>query len=233
MTVSHNRPRIDKLWCLQIDRIMNDFPGIFLPIAGVSVPDEAETFREHGIETHIYKNNPVGEKHNHVLKKLKGRVTHVLHVGSDNVVCNNFIEEILRHLDKDIVWCLGVYFVLAGTWRARFWDLPYRDAPGPGKLMSAELIARCGWGVWDSTRDNRLDHTSYDIMKPHVKTLHTFKLMDAGALLIDFKSEVNINPYRSFSSVGIPVDVDSIYPRLSQAETDYLRDYNSLRDRGL
>jgi len=40
LTVSHKRPKIDKAFCLMIDRIMKDYPGIFLPACAVSLPEE-------------------------------------------------------------------------------------------------------------------------------------------------------------------------------------------------
>jgi hypothetical protein len=88
LTVSHNRPKIDKAFCLMIARITKDYPGMFLPICAVSLPEEARTFEEHGIETYLYANNPVSNKHNYILGKLKDRVKHVLHMGSDDIINN-------------------------------------------------------------------------------------------------------------------------------------------------
>jgi len=223
LTVSHNRPKIDKAFCLMIARITKDYPGMFLPICAVSLPEEARTFEEHGIETYLYANNPVSNKHNYILGKLKDRVTHVLHIGSDDIINNNYLNELLKYKDNDLVWGVGLYFLSSSKGLVRFWDMPFRQAAGPAKLMSAELMDRCNWHIWEDGLDHALDHSCYRIMEPHIRTKHIFKAIDIDGIMVDIKSDVNINPFETFARIGKPVNIDYLYNRLSEPEVNYLK----------
>lgn len=223
LTVSHKRPKIDKAYCLMTDRIMKDYPGVFLPVCVVSLAQEAELFREHGIETYVYKNDPVSDKHNYIFKKLRGRVSGVLYLGSDDIIDNRYIDELLSNRDKDIVWGVGIYFYQADTGIARFWDAPYRHAAGPAKLISERLLDKCDWTIWKDGLNNRLDHDSYQIMEPFIESRHVFKVRDTGAVMIDIKSDFNINSFKTFAQMGIQIDAEFLYNKIGSSEADYLK----------
>ena len=223
MTVSHKRPRIDKAYCLMIDRIMKDYPGIFLPVSVVSIPEEAKLFQEHGIETYVYDNNPVSNKHNHILAKLRGRVTNILHLGSDDVIDNNYLDELLAHKDLDLVWGVGLYFLSSVKGIVRFWDMPFRNAAGPAKLMSAGLMDRCDWHIWEDGLNKGLDHSCYRVMEPHIQSKHIFRVQDVNGIMVDIKSDVNINPFERFAGVGKPISIGYLYNKLSLPEVEYLK----------
>jgi len=205
-----------------IDRINRDYPGLFLPVCVVSVPEEAKLFEDHGVETYVYPNNPVSNKHNFILSKLAGRVSHVLYLGSDDIIDNNYINEMLKHKSKDLVWGIGLYFYEARSARVRFWDMPYRRVAGPAKLMAAKLLDKCDWHIWNDGIDHGLDHSCYRIMEPHIETKHIFRIKDVNGLMVDIKSEMNINPFSNFVRSGIPASAEAIYKRLSEHEVEYL-----------
>ena len=223
LTVSHNRPKIDEAYCLMIDRLTRDYPNTFLPIATVSVEEEMETFKNHGIEVYQYKNNPVGEKHNFTINKFRDRVSHIIHLGSDDIIDNNYINEILKHQGVNIAWGIGVYFYDTQNKVARFWDAPYRQVAGPAKIISAELLDKCNWHIWDDTINSGLDHSCWKGMLPHIGSQATFRVKDINGLMVDLKSETNINLYRPFSTIGNQIEAEFIYNKISKPEADYLR----------
>jgi hypothetical protein len=226
LTVSHHRPHIDKCYCLMVERLMRDYPGLFLPVAVVSEAEEMITFEDSGIETYQYKNNPVGEKHNFILNKLRGRVTHVLHLGSDNIIDNRFIDELLKGADCDIAWGRGIVFYSVRLKVARYWDSPYKVTAGPDKLISAELLDRVDWHIWDDTKDSSLDHSAFATLEPHIKTKYTFMARELGAMLVDIKSDVNINSFNQFCNCGTEIGVNYIYKKISTEESEYLKTLN-------
>jgi len=89
--------------------------------------------------------------------------------------------------------------------------------------MSAELMDRCHWHIWEDGLDHALDHSCYRVMEPHIKTKYIFKAIDIDGIMIDIKSDFNINPFETFARIGKPVNVDYIYSKLSEPEVNYLK----------
>jgi hypothetical protein len=226
LTVSHKRPTIDRCYCLMVERLMVSFPGLFIPVVVVSIEEEKKTFEEFGIETYLYKNNPVGEKHNFILEKLRGRCTHVMHIGSDDIIDNNYAAMMIANSENDIVWGRGISFYSVKKKCARYWDEPYRNVAGPGKLISAGLLDRVNWHIWDDNVDQGLDHTAFKTMEPFIESRFVFNVKNADGLYVDIKSEVNINSYDRFAGCGKELGVDYIFNRISKKESDYLKSLN-------
>jgi hypothetical protein len=226
LTASHKRPNIDKCWCLMADRLRNDYPDLFTPVAVVSLPEDKKVFEEHSVETYLYENQPLGTKHNYLFSKAKGRFTHVLYAGSDDIVNKNYVDEVLKNEDKDIVWGVGIWFYSVSLKQARFWDAPYHHAAGPVKLISSKLLDQVNWVAYKREQFNNLDHKSWDIMNPFIKSQYSFNVKDIGGLQMDIKSEVNYNPYSRFINNGIGVDLNDIYNKLPEIESDYLKSIN-------
>ncbi len=226
LTVSHKRSRIDKCFCLMFDRLQASYPGLFLCVIAVSIEEEMKVFTDHGIEAYLYKNNPVGEKHNYVLKMLEGRCSHVLHLGSDDIIDNNFMNALIKGAEKDIVWGQGLVFYSVQDKKARFWDQPFRNVAGPAKLMRSELLDRVNWHIWDDAINKGLDHSCFLTMEPLISSKLVFQSNKVGGLLLDIKSEVNINPYHKFAKIGREVGLEYIYKRLSTPEVEYLKSLN-------
>jgi len=209
-----------------VDRLRNDYPDLFLPVCVVSLKEDKKVFEEHGIETHLYKNNPVGEKHNYGIKQLQGRCSHVLHLGSDNIINNAYVDQIIKYADNDYVWGMGMIFYAAYSMKARYWELSNTNIGGPGKLLSAELLDKVDWHIWDDNLDRNLDGSCYKILDPHIKSKRRFLNKAAGAIIVDIKSEVNIHPFQMFINNGTMLDPEYMYKRLSQVEVEYLQSLN-------
>jgi hypothetical protein len=226
MTVSHKRPRIDEVYCLMIQRLMSHYPSLFIPVSVVSIEEEKTVFEKYGIETYIFENSPLGAKHNHAIGKLKGKVTHVLHLGSDNVIDDNYMNELLSHLDVDIVWGKGLVYYSSSNHRARLWEECYKQSPGPGRLMRTEILDKVNWQPWTEGLENGMDGNCYENIKPFIQTIHTFLIKDFKSLLMDVKSEMNMHPYNLFENNGRELNTDYIYSKLSIQESKYLQTLN-------
>jgi len=226
MTVSHKRPDIDKCYCLMVDRLRNDYPDLFLPVCVVSLEEDKKVFEEHGIETYLYKNEPLGEKHNFAIKKLRDRCTHVLHMGSDDVIDNTYVDQIIKYADYDYVWGLGLMFYSVRQKRIRFWEGANKNLGGPGKLVRAELLNKVDWHIWNDKLNCGLDKSCFEILTPHVQTVKRFSVAATKCMLLDIKSDMNINPYHLFMYNGKEIGFQYIVKRISKVESEYLESLN-------
>ena len=226
VTASHKRPEIDKLWCLSVDRMRLCYPGYFGVIAVVSEEEDRKVFEDHNIEVHTTDNNPLGTKHNFLFAKARGRFTHLLYIGSDDIIDNNYLDELLRHTDKDIVWGQGLTFYEVTSHRARFWDAPYKRVAGPAKLINAKVLDAIDWVAYIPEVNNNMETKSYALMEPFIKSVHTFKVEEVGGLMMDIKGKTNINSFKEFANVGREMSLQYIYDRLSKEEVDYFKTLN-------
>jgi len=224
--ISHKRPKIDKCFCLMVDRLMNDYPGLFLPVCVVSLEEDKAVFEEHGIETHLYKNNPVGEKHNYCLSLLKDKCSHVFHIGSDDLVDNNYMNELIKFADKDIVWGRGLVFYSVRRKMARFWEEPFKNFAGPNKLISARLLDKLDWHIWDDDIDKGLDHSSSLKLLSMAESKHIIMIRSIGGLFVDIKGETNINGFEKYINNGREIGIDHLRKRLPANEWEYLKSLN-------
>lgn len=226
LTISHKRPKIDKIFCLMVDRLRRDYPDLFVPVCVVSLEEDKKVFEEHDIETYIFPNSPLGAKHNYGLSKLRGRCTHVLHLGSDDVINNRYMDELIKNADKDIVWGTGITFFSSSGKRARYWAESNRGIGGPGKFINAKILDRVDWHIWEDCLERNLDASVNETLKPVIRSKKLFEAKKVGGLLMDIKSEMNLHHYQLFINNGFPVETDAIYSKLSKEEAEYLKSLN-------
>jgi len=192
----------------------------------VSLEEDKKVFEEHGIETYLYKNEPLGEKNNFAISKLRDRCTHVLHLGSDDVIDNTYVDQIIKYADNDYVWGQGLMFYSVKTKRIRFMEEANRSLGGPGKLIKAELLDKVNWHIWSDTLNAGLDKSCFEILTPYVKTVKRFSIANTKCMLLDIKSDVNINPFHLYMNCGKEIGFQYIVKRISKVESDYLQSLN-------
>jgi hypothetical protein len=227
-TQVYGRKEINKAFCLMVDRLMNDFPDIFLPVAVYSIPGDEEVFINHGFECYPYKNQPLGEKFNHAIKQLRGRVSHVLYIDSDDLIDNSFVDNLIERSEADIARCMGVYFlsVEAGSpfrGKARFLDNTYRNYGATAVLYNARLLERTDWKIYQGFENDKMGYLSAEFMNPFIKTVEIFRLDNTKSILLDIKSRENMNPFSQFFATGIDIDPEDIFKRFSDIEVAYLK----------
>jgi hypothetical protein len=105
---------------------------------------------------------------------------------------------------------------------ARYWEQPFKNMAGPGKLMSAALLDKVDWSPWGNL-DRGLERSCYQNLEPHIKTKSVFITMENKSLFMDIKSRVNINPFSSYINNGREMSLNYIYKRLSEEEVNYLK----------
>lgn len=227
LTCAYKRPHISKAFCLMIDRLLWDYPGLFIPVCIASLAEDKALFDVYGIETYIHDNRPLAGKWNLGLSKLKDRVTHVMVIDSDDIVNNNYINQLIANADNDLIWCRGVYVLSAERnsfkGRCRFWDAPYKTYGTTGILINGTLLDKTDWKIYEGTEDDRMGYNSHNYLLPHITTEYKFQLRETGSILLDIKSEDSLNNFKDYANNGIAIDFNLIASMFSEVEADYLK----------
>jgi hypothetical protein len=227
LTSAYKRPHISKAFCLMIDRLLRDYPDLFLPVCIASLEEDRALFEKHHIETYIHQNRPLAGKWNLGLSKFRGRVSHVMVIDSDDIVNNNYINQLLANSDNDLVWCRGVYILCAEKngfkGSVRFWDAPYKTFGATAMLISGKLLDKTDWKIYKGTEDDMMGYSSHEFLLPHITTEYKFQLRETGSILLDIKSEESINSFKDFIGSGMEVDFNTMLSMVSEKEADYLK----------
>lgn len=162
---------------------------------------------KHGFTYIEVPNEPLSHKMNVTALEAKEQgCTHVLCVGSDDIITKPLLKEYIKHIRTgyDFVGVLDFYFYDLVSKKSMYWG-GYRDKRrghtcGAGRLISARLMDDWDWLPWvskdskylDNTMQNRLMHTPF-----HVKT---FSLKDKGLFGLDIKSSTNMTPFERWDN---------------------------------
>jgi hypothetical protein len=227
LTSAYKRSHISKAFCLMIDRLLEDYSGLFLPVCIASLQEDRILFEEHGIETYIHQNRPLADKWNLGLSKLKGRVTHVMVIDSDDIVNNNYMDQLMANSDNDLVWCRGVYILCAekNSFRGlvRFWDAPYKTFGATAMLINGKLLDKTDWKIYKGTEDDMMGYNSHNFLLPHINSEYKFQLRETGSILLDIKSEESINRFKDYAGNGTETSFNVIISMFSKPEATYLK----------
>lgn len=169
---------------------------------------------KHGFTYIETPNEPLSHKMNLTALEAKEQgCTHVLCVGSDDIITKPLLKEYIKHIRTgyDFIGVLDFYFYDTVSKKAMYWG-GYRDGRkghtcGAGRLISARLMNDWDWLPWvvqdslylDNTMQNRLKNTPF-----HTKT---FSLKDEGLFGLDIKSSTNMTPFEKWDNASF---IDSL-----------------------
>lgn len=227
-TQAYKRKEINLAFCLMIERLQESFPDLFLPVCVYSIPGDNEIFEAYGIQCFQFENKPLGEKFNYGFQQLRGKVTHVFYIDSDDIVDNTFIENLISRSGADIARCMGVYFLCtdkntAYNGKARFLNNTYRSYGATAVLYNANLLERTDWKIYQGFENDKMGYNSGEFMNPFIKTVEIFRLDDSGSMLLDLKSSTNMNSFTQFARTGVEIDPEFLYKKLSEKEVNYIK----------
>lgn len=227
-TQAFGRREINLAFCLMVERLQISFPDLFLPVCVYSLPGDNEIFEAYGIQCFHFENKPLGEKFNHGFQQLRGYVTHVFYIDSDDIVDNTFIENLISRSGADIARCMGVYFLCtdkktAYNGKARFLDNTYRNYGATAVLYNSRLLDKTDWKIYQGFENDKMGFMSAEFMNPFISTVEIFRLDDSGSMLLDVKSSTNMNSFNQFCNTGIEIDPEILYKKISEKESNYLK----------
>lgn len=183
------RPEITEICFMGIKRLRKS--GLF-PIEAFAVISEESMIplcQKYDVKYCMYKNEPLGEKLNYGLKEAMCLDwDYVICIGSDDLLYNEYLEEIGTYLGKRDFFGIDHFVFLNsedGACRRFKTSTPY----GMARAISRSAVEKVG-NVWVDKKDRGMDNSSYTRM---TKCGFMFQQIRTNyPLAIDIKSEENI-----------------------------------------
>ena len=199
LTALWGRPNITYLFLDRLMHLQNKY-GVIGACVGTNNEFRASCEMREILYTD-YKNKPLGEKWNHGMKMFRDTdVTHVMILGSDDLVSDDFMEYSLDFAkDKDFCGCKDLYMYGANPSRRGWMGLYYFRYRGyligPGRCYSRSVIEQLDYELWSPTKNYGLDGSVVKRIKtlgPDVRR-GSFFMQDEGLFVIDIKTRGNIS----------------------------------------
>jgi hypothetical protein len=148
-------------------------------------------------------NQPLAAKMNATtIEAMKRGYTHVICVGSDDLLSKELIEEYLR-LIREGYHFIGItdfYFYDTETGKASYWggyQESYRKnhTAGAGRVISTQLLKSWDCMPWDNKLSSYLDTAMQQKLKISTLPECVFNLKEKGLFAVDVKSSTNMTPF--------------------------------------
>lgn len=149
------------------------------------------------------KNDPLATKMNSTILAAKElNCSHVLCVGSDDIITPALLEKYIQFIKQgyDYIGVLDWYFYDTVTKKSLYWG-GYRDLRrqghtcGAGRILSANLLSKWDWKVWEDRHSRILDNSMQEKLKVTKHSIKTFSLKEFGLYALDIKSSTNMTPF--------------------------------------
>ena len=203
LTALWGRPKLTVLFLKRLQALSAKF-GITCVAVGSEGKPLEDRCREYGVEYIDHPNKPLGRKWNYGLQVFKNfpEVTHVMILGSDDFVSDDFVEYIIGFMTKhetDFFGCVDVYMFGANPKRRGFGQFYYFTYSGylvgPGRCYSRKAIDLLDWQIWGDMRNFGLDGSAVKRIKtvyPQIQK-YSFKMQREGLFMVDIKTQGNIS----------------------------------------
>jgi len=212
------RPEITEICFMGIDRLRKT--GLF-PIEAFAVISEESMIplcEKYDIDYCFYKNEPVGEKKNYGLSQAyKKEWDYLVEIGSDDLLKNEFLEELKEVLPRDVVSISNLAFLNSEDGECRMYKS--KTVFGCGRVLSRRVIDKIGTKLWADRLNRGLDNYStffiarYGFLGKRINTEYP--------LAIDIKSETNIWEFNHL--LGVKYDSEKVLEGLSEQEIEAIK----------
>jgi hypothetical protein len=171
-------------------------------VAGSEGEQSKSMVEKHGFTYIEVPNQPLSHKMNLTALEAKEQgCTHVMCVGSDDIITNPLLKEYIKQIRKgyDFIGVLDFYFYDLVSKSALYWG-GYRDERkghtcGAGRCISARLMDEWDWLPWAVQHSDFLDNTMEARIKRMPFHTHTFSVKEHGLFGLDIKSSTNMTPF--------------------------------------
>ncbi len=202
------RPEIFKLFAQGIKRLRN-YKGVEVVtiIAGSEGQQSRDMVESEGFGYLEMRNRPLGRKMNATTLKAKElNCTHVLCLGSDDIVSPGLFKEYIKRIKEgwDFIGLTDFYFYDTITDKALYWggytDFRKGQTCGAGRVISAELLEEMKWQPWEGRNNRYLDGSMQDKLNSISCSTYTLSLKDKGLYGVDIKSSDNVTPFAKWDN---------------------------------
>jgi len=199
LTAIWKRHKLFEIFKQGIERVKGNTP---YHIELVVIGSEGKPFAKHHVET---RNFPLSNKWQTGLKEVrKLNPDYVLMLGSDDFICSNLIGAYSKEMDKgtDLIGLIDCYFLDSRTDEFNYW-LGYRnhrrgESIGMARMLSAKLLDKLDWSVWDTPANKGLDSMMMKRLKTIKYSEKMFNCKKENIMALDVKSNINVSNIKTY-----------------------------------
>lgn len=193
------RPEITEICFMGIDRLRKVGTHKVEALAVISESSMINLCVKYGIDYVVHKNHPLGEKKNAGLRRaLEKGFDYLIDIGSDDLLKNEFLNI--------YPWKGDVYglrdLVVMNTEDGECKRLVKKHHFGAGRAFSRKAVEAAG-KMWNDEQTKGLDN--YSEMNLAKKGFLMARLDVTEPLVIDMKSEMNMNSFNSLDGHEYPL----------------------------
>jgi hypothetical protein len=206
VTAIHHRYHLTYAFLRAMERIRDNF-GV--ETYAVVTPGDPciELLKMYRVPYVEYENKPVGRKFNAAVEMLKEvDFTHMMILGSDDIVSDRFIESSLQQdpdnkfdfIGMDGLWFWGMNPRRAGF--GRFGYFPVKGVlAGPGKMISRRAVEAVNFRPWPDNVNGGMDAQMMKKTRTAINELgltprlNKYSILQVGGFLLDVKYEQHIS----------------------------------------
>lgn len=152
-------------------------------------------------------NQPLAEKMNKTIQAAKSiEATHVVCIGSDDIITPALFDKYIEFIREgyDFIGVLDWYFYDTVSKKSLYWG-GYNDKRkgatcGAGRCLSASLLDKWNWNIWENKHSRILDNSMQDKLNHTPHSIKTFYLKDYNLIGLDIKSETNMTPFELWNN---------------------------------
>jgi len=206
VTAIHKRYDLTYAFLVAMERIRKEF-GIETYAVVTENDDCVDLLREFQVYYKEHENLPKGKKFNYGVDMLREvDFTHMMILGSDDVVSSRFMEVSLAqdpNNEYDIIGTNGLWFWGMNSRRAgfnRFGYFPVKGVlAGPGKMVSKRALEAVDYAPWPDDcgggMDAKMMQKTRNAMrdKGMIPKLKKYSILDGGGFMVDIKYEQHIS----------------------------------------
>lgn len=206
-TLLWQRYEIFEIWAEAALRLINDFSNTRTKISVVVAGSEGEQSKSlvEGFGFHYVEvpNMPLGRKANFRMLKCRDlKPDWVVFLGSDDIISSKTFRYLLKQMRKgyDAIHNMDLYYydTISGytVYNCGYINHRRGEPMAPGKCLSAKLLKRMKWKLWDDDLLNTLDFNLRKKLEKRRYKKHIYSLKEKGLMIMDIKGKNNITPFR-------------------------------------
>ena len=229
ITAMHGRPDITRVFGMASQRIFKETGVRSLSVVTRNDYDNIRLCNEYGINWVESRNEPLGAKWNTTLQHLKDiDFSHVIILGSDDIVSTSFIEYQISKSDTDLsgmedLWFWGLNPKRAGFRTFGHWTSNLNKLLGVGRMVSRKMLEKLDWKLWDDDLRSGLDRSALDRVRGVTKNINYFNLKKEGLFAMDIKYGRNISSLSpSLPNTEFEDPMEVLMKHLPADEVEYL-----------
>ena len=206
LTGAWKRYGIFDIFCQSIARYRDTLE--IIPLCVGSDPKIKNMCQEHDIIYKYHPNRPLSSKFQFGLYHLrKYNPDYVLMLGSDDIVCDKFLDRYIEEFDKgtDFIGVTDCYFYDTNLAKLFYWDgyTNHRkgESSGAGRCFSAKLLNKLQWMLWDCRINGGLDGCMSKRLSKFAYSQTILNCLAEDMILLDIKDHNNISKIKTYGKI--------------------------------